>query len=84
MKANITAPAVPEASFLPVQNKPVNAGRTYDDSGSYGYRHNALSSQPPLIQPRLAIGEPDDEYEREADRVADTIMRLPEPRLQRT
>jgi hypothetical protein len=33
-----------------------------------------------LIQAKLKIGKPDDEYEREADRVAETVMRMPEPR----
>lgn len=31
----------------------------------------------------LKIGEPDDAYEREADRVAEQVMRMPEPALQR-
>ena len=30
------------------------------------------------IQPKLKIGEPNDKYEREADRVADQVMRLPD------
>ena len=42
-----------------------------------------LSWQPPLIQTKLVVGQPDDEYEQEADRVADQVMRMPEPRLQR-
>ena len=33
------------------------------------------------IQPKLTIGEPDDEYEEEADRVADQVMRMPDPHL---
>ncbi len=31
------------------------------------------------IQTKLAIGSPDDEYEQEADRVADQVMRMSEP-----
>jgi hypothetical protein len=31
------------------------------------------------LQPTRAINEPDDEYEREADRVAEQVMRMPEP-----
>ena len=34
-------------------------------------------------QARLTIGQPDDEYEQEADRVADQVMRMPDPKLQR-
>jgi len=33
------------------------------------------------IQPKLTIGQPDDKYEREADRVADRVMRMPEGSL---
>lgn len=31
-----------------------------------------------VIQPKLTIGKPNDKYEREADRVADQVMRMPE------
>ncbi len=34
-------------------------------------------------QARLTIGQPDDEYEQEADHVADQVMRMPDPKLQR-
>jgi hypothetical protein len=32
----------------------------------------------PRLQAKLTISQPDDEYEREADRVADEVMRMPE------
>lgn len=32
-----------------------------------------------LIQAKLKIGQPDDQYEQEADRVADRVMRMPAP-----
>jgi hypothetical protein len=35
------------------------------------------------FQPKLKIGRPNDKYEQEADRVADEVMRMPDPRLQR-
>ncbi len=35
------------------------------------------------IQTKLAINKPGDEYEQEANRVAEQVMRMPEPRLQR-
>lgn len=31
------------------------------------------------IQPKLTVGAPDDAFEREADQVADQVMRMPEP-----
>src|SRR6266566_4517861 len=35
------------------------------------------------IQTKLAINKPGDQYEQEADRVSEHVMRLPEPQLQR-
>jgi hypothetical protein len=32
------------------------------------------------IQPKLTVSEPDDHHEQEADRVADQVMRMPEPK----
>ena len=36
-----------------------------------------------VIQAKLQIGQPRDRYEQEADRVADKVMRMPEPAVQR-
>lgn len=38
---------------------------------------------PLFLQPKLAISQPGDPYEQEADRVADQIIRMPEPVVQR-
>jgi len=35
------------------------------------------------LQAKLMIGQPGDVYEQEADRVADAVMRMPEPQVQR-
>lgn len=35
------------------------------------------------IQPKLTIGAANDQYEQEADRVAEQVMRMPEPTIQR-
>ena len=35
------------------------------------------------LQPKLTIGAPNDKYEQEADRVAEQVMRMPEPWVQR-
>jgi hypothetical protein len=37
----------------------------------------------PVIQAKLKIGEPNDVYEQEADRMADAVMRMPDPQVQR-
>lgn len=42
-----------------------------------------LSSAPLGLQAKLDVGAPDDAFEREADSVAERVMRAPEPRLQR-
>ena len=34
------------------------------------------------IQPKLRIGQPNDIYEQEADRVADEVLRMPDPAIQ--
>ena len=45
-----------------------------------GFSHPARTSLgAPMIQTKLKIGEPDDQYEKEADRVADAVMRMPDP-----
>lgn len=41
----------------------------------------ACQSSLPL-QAKLKIGQPNDKYEQEADRVADQIMRMPDPPIQ--
>ena len=33
----------------------------------------------PVIQPKLAVNNPDDEYEKEADDMAERVMKMPEP-----
>ncbi|MCK5013004.1 MAG: hypothetical protein KAS66_04225 [Candidatus Omnitrophica bacterium] len=35
------------------------------------------------LQAKLKIGQPGDRYEQEADRVADAVMRMPEPQVRR-
>jgi hypothetical protein len=41
----------------------------------------AASQDAPFLQAKLKVGPPDDEYEREADRVAEKVMRMPAPGL---
>ncbi|CAH1385258.1 eCIS core domain-containing protein [Candidatus Nitrotoga sp. M5] len=41
-----------------------------------------LNSQSFPIQAKLKIGQPNDKYEQEADRVAEQVMRMPEPKVQ--
>ncbi len=41
--------------------------------------HSKTSAQ---IQPKLTVNTPGDKYEQEADRVAEQVMRMPEPKMQ--
>ena len=38
-----------------------------------------LSQRAPALQTKLTVNQPGDQYEQEADRVADQVMRMPEP-----
>lgn len=44
-------------------------------------RRKQLVLQPPLIQSNLAISKPGDRLEREADQVADAVVSMPEPKI---
>jgi hypothetical protein len=46
----------------------------------YGKARMCLKS---AVQTKLTVNQPGDEFEREADRVADQVMRMPEPEIQR-
>ena len=55
-------------------------------SPHFGYDFSRIPIHPPAagaIQMKLAINTPGDEYEQEADRIADQVMRMPEPKRQR-
>ncbi|HYN14814.1 MAG TPA: DUF4157 domain-containing protein, partial [Terriglobales bacterium] len=61
-------------------------GWTAAASSRFGHDFSRIPIHPPAtgaIQTKLAINKPGDEYEQEADRVAEQVMRMPEPRLQR-
>ena len=50
--------------------------------GTWSRRRLAAPGPGPL-QTKLTINQPGDRYEQEADRIADQIMRMPDPGLQR-
>lgn len=65
-------------------NKPLSLARkptaSNTASGFYKLGHligNRAIGQ--LIQAKLSIGQPNDKYEQEADRVAEQVMRMPDP-----
>lgn len=82
-KVNAPSQAAPVVSFLPLQSGLAQEQHRFGSVKELNRQGISLSITPPLIQRKLVIGEPDDKYEREADRVAETVMRMPEPALQR-
>lgn len=63
-----------------IQEKPDNAA-----AQQYPQKVQAIQKKPlaHFLQAKLKIGAPNDKYEQEADRVADHVMRMPEPKVQR-
>ena len=67
-------------------NQAATPPRSGDGPSAFGHsiaQLPSLSSAPLSIQPKLKINRPGDKYEQEADRVADMVMRMPEPTVQR-
>jgi outer membrane protein OmpA-like peptidoglycan-associated protein len=67
------APPRPSPSRMPILQRQCACGGTCAD----------CKEEASNLQTKLAINEPGDEYEREADRVADQVMRMPAPSLQK-
>jgi hypothetical protein len=64
-----------------------NAVLSGTNSPHFGHDFSQIPARPPTaggIQTKLAINKPGDEYEQEADRVAEQVMRMPKPGFQRT
>ena len=61
-------------------------GKTGSTSSHLGHDVSRTLLHPPTqvaTKGKLSINTPGDEYEQQADRVAERVMRMPEPRLQR-
>jgi hypothetical protein len=84
----------PQRSVLPEANQRSGLGAIagvapeyYSDPSellcrSYSFAQLPIFSKPQAgLQAKLAIGQPNDGYEQEADQVAEQVMRMPEPRL---
>ena len=75
--------AAPAASFLPAHGGLTQEQHKFGLVKKLNHRGISLSATPTLLQPKLTIGAVDDPYEHEADRVAETVMRMPAPVVQR-
>ena len=67
---------------------PVRRGRTpvlpsFDPAAQIQRAQIRQVLRSPQVQAKLTIGQPNDKYEQEADYVADEVMRMPEPEVQR-
>ena len=60
---------------------PASASPRFDHDFS---RISLHARAPAILQTKLQVNTPGDTYEQEADRVAEQVMRMPEPQLQRT
>ena len=72
--------------ILQTDDEEPEAELTGTASPSFGHDFSRAPIHPPAagtIQTKLAINKPGDEYEQEADRVAEQVMRMSEPRPQR-
>lgn len=70
--------------MLQTDAQELEAGSTGTLSPRFGYGFGRISIHPPTagaIQTKLAINQPGDIYEQEADCVSEQILRMPEPQL---
>jgi hypothetical protein len=63
-------------------SQPKYAGSESSTSAGGGLQESL--GLPLFLQPKLAISQPDDPYEQEADRVAEQVMRMPDPASMRS
>ena len=63
--------------------QPIQSSQSTAETIAEGHQFGKIAlnhSGPFLIQPKLTIGQPNDKYEQEADRVADQVMQMPDSR----
>ncbi|UCH96486.1 MAG: hypothetical protein JSV88_06460 [Candidatus Aminicenantes bacterium] len=77
LKQNTAAPSRYLSRTIPKQRITIQPFQLqhYRDIGNQALQRMVESG---VIQPKLKIGQPNDKYEQEADRVADQVMRMPE------
>jgi hypothetical protein len=80
----IAPPIVHEVLRSP--GRPLDAATRADMEPRFGHdfsRVRVHTGAPMPFQAKLSINKPGDKYEQEADRIADQVMRMPEPAVQR-
>ena len=68
-----------KASTREQQQSRVDASRNREEKGDSNPVWQSLALSPVGLQAKLAVSQPDDPYEREADRVAESVMRMAVP-----
>ncbi len=71
----------------PAQENVPSFNSVFDRASRFGHDFSRIPIHPPAagaIQTKLAINKPGDEYEQEADRISERVMRMPESQLQHT
>ncbi|EFH84869.1 DUF4157 domain-containing protein [Ktedonobacter racemifer] len=70
----------------PAQEQGPSFSSAFDRASRFGHDFSRIPIHAPavgVLQTKLAINQPGDDYEQEADRLSDQVMRMPEPHLQR-
>jgi outer membrane protein OmpA-like peptidoglycan-associated protein len=70
----------------PAQENGTSFNSAFDRASRFGHDFSRIPIHSPaarVIQTKLAINKPGDQYEQEADRLSQQVMRMPEPQLQR-
>ena len=76
--------AVPSSS--PAQENGPSFNSSFDRASRFGYDFSQIPIHSPVagvLQTKLAINQPGDQYEQEADRLSEHVMRMPDPQLHR-
>jgi hypothetical protein len=94
LKAVARQPAGKEVQTKPTYNSAASVGWATAFAPAHSPIHPMVQRTPvcpcdggcprcaPALQTKLTISQPQDRYEQEADRVADRVMRMPEPEIQ--
>src|ERR1017187_2481900 len=76
-----------KAQAEPAAKSPASSGHFQTTDALPAARHDfsriSIHPSPLAIQTKLTVNTPGDQYEQEADRIAEKVMRMPEPQLQR-
>lgn len=70
----------------PAREKGPSFSAAVDRTSRFGHDFSQVTVHPSaagVIQTKLAINQPGDVYEQEADHLSDVVMRMPEPRIRR-